>query len=335
MIERFFLRQALAALLLAVLGGCTLLRDAATRLPGPRLYEKGAAVIGALRDFERRIGFRDTANFQDLDNETESFPFCGIVSRLHLPYSYQDPAIRWIEARTEAECRALAPEGFDVYFGQTEAVGESGTPVTPSMLAGTLVRFVYLVIHEDCHDQFDLPLGIEEALCNVITYNAMVALAAEKSGFLERAAMRRYAQRESQRTRAAKAFYEELERLYARHRRGEISTEALLGERARILDRAERELAWEKGALNNVAIANDMTYSRHFPFLEGVLDALGRDLARTVAFFRHVDAIKPSRAAVRKKHRLEDEHSVEFIRAYEAEVLETIERALREELGRK
>ncbi|HXF66087.1 MAG TPA: aminopeptidase [Burkholderiales bacterium] len=333
-IGKFLLRRAPLAFALVLMAGCTLLQDAATRLPGPRLYEKGAAVIGTIRDFERRIGFRETDNFLDLDNETESFPFCGVVSRLHLPYSYEDPAIQWLEAATEAECRALAPEGADVYFGQTEAVGEAGTPVTPSMLAGTLVRFVYLVIHEDCHDQFDLPLGIEEALCNVITYNAMVAFAAEKSGFLERTAMRRYAQRESERTRAAKAFYEELERLYARHRGGEIPAEALLAERARIFARAERALAWEKGALNNVAIANDMTYSRHFPFLEEVFEALGRDLARTVAFFRHVDAVKPARAAVKKKLGIQEERSVEFIRAYEEAVLDTIRKALAQSVRR-
>jgi len=324
------LRLASAALLLAVIGGCTLLRDATTRLPGPRLYEKGAAIIGDIRAFERRIGFEETDNFLDLDHETESYPFCGTVSRLYLPYSYEDPGIDWHEAATQEECRASAGEGADVYFGQTEAVGEAGTPVTPSMLAGTLVRFVYLVFHEDCHDQFELPQGIEEALCNVIAYNAMVAFSGEKSGFLERTAMRRYAERESERTRQAKAFYEQLAALYARHGRKEISTQALLEERAVIFARAERALAWERGSLNNVGIANDMTYSRHFPYLESVFDALGRDLARTVAFFRRVDAIKPSPASVMKKHGLKSDRGVDFIRAYEAAVLETVQRGLRE-----
>ena len=71
-----------------------------------------------------------------------------------------------------------------------------------------------------------------------------------------------------------------------------------------------------------------MTYSRHYPFLESVLDALGRDLALTVAFFKHVDRIKPSHAAVMKQHGIDIENSVEFIRAYEAAVVETIKRAL-------
>jgi len=322
-------RLVLSALLV-VGAGCNLLKDATTRLPGPRLYEKGAALIGGIRDFERRIGFRETDNFQDLDNATESYPFCGFVSRLHLPYSYEDPAIQWREVKAEAECRTLAGAGADTYFGQSEALGEIGTPVTTSMLAGSLVRFVYLIFHEDCHDQFDLPMGVEEALCNVIAYHAMTAHAAERQQFnaLERVAMRRYSQRESERTRAAKAYYEQLETVYARHARGELTEQALLDERAGLFARAEKSLAWDKGSLNNVGIASDMTYSRHFPFLESVFVALNRDLAATVAFFRKVDAMKPIKAAVLKQRRLKSENSVEFVRAYEDAVLEIVRKEM-------
>ena len=324
------LRGLLIALALIAIGGCNLLRDATTRLPGPRLYEKGAALIEGLREFEQRIGFTETDNFLDLDDATESYPYCGIVSRYYLPYSYQDPAIRWTGAKTEAECRASAGAEADAYFGLSEAVGEQGTPVTGAMMAGSLVRFVYLVFHEDCHDQFDLPQGIEEALCNVIAYNAMVAYAGEKeqSTGLQRVAMRRYAERESERTRIARGFYQQLAALYDRHSRKELSAQTLLDERARLFGRAENALAWERGSLNNVGIANDMTYSRHFPYLEQVFDALGRDLARTVAFFRRVDGLKPSRASVVKRRGLKDDKSVEFIRAHEEAVLETIRKEL-------
>jgi hypothetical protein len=320
-------------LALAMPWGCTVFQDAATRLPGPRLYEKSALVIDGVREFSRRIGFKETDNFTDLDHETESFPFCGVVSSLYLPYSYEDPAIRWADVPTEADCRTLADPGTDVYFGQTEALGEQGTPVTTGMLAGTLVRFIYLVFHEDCHDQYDLPYGIEEPICNVIAYYAMAAYADERDRFspLERVALRRYAVRESDRTRQAKAFYEQLEAAHARHARKEITTPALLEQRAAVFGRAERALAWERGSLNNVGIANDMTYSRHFPYLEGVHIKLGRDLARTVEFFRRVDARKPNRAAFMKQLKLKTENDLEFVRAYEAAVIATIEKLLAEE----
>ena len=73
-----------------------------------------------------------------------------------------------------------------------------------------------------------------------------------------------------------------------------------------------------------------MTYSRHYPFLESVFDALQRDPARTVAFFRRVDGIKPSEESVIGQHRIARQGSVEFIRVYEAAVVETIRNALQE-----
>jgi len=81
-----------------------------------------------------------------------------------------------------------------------------------------------------------------------------------------------------------------------------------------------------------VSLANDMTYSRHYPLIESAYNALDRDLERTVALFKRVDEIKPSRQAVMKRHRITDEKGVELIRAYEAEVVNVIEQALAEAL---
>jgi hypothetical protein len=126
------------------------------------------------------------------------------------------------------------------------------------------------------------------------------------------------------------AYYDQIAALYARHARAEISSDALLAERAAIFTKAERTLAREQGDLNNVTLANEMTYSRHYPYLDTVFEALGRDLARTVEFFRHVDRMKPSRTAVMQRHGIAVEESVESIRAYEASVVETIAGALAE-----
>ncbi|OGA56406.1 MAG: hypothetical protein A3F74_26285 [Betaproteobacteria bacterium RIFCSPLOWO2_12_FULL_62_58] len=321
---------AVVALLAVLIAGCVQLRE--IFMPSaPGVTDEWAALLDEIRTFERRIGFRETDNFFDLSHEQEAFPFCGYASRFYLPYSYEDPAIRWLESVTEQECRELAHYA-DAYFGAVEALGESGTPVTPAMITGKLDRFLYLVMHEDCHDQFDLPYGIEEALCNLIAYKAMAVFSEEKFGSYARdnRAIRRYADAQSRLTRATISYYEQLATLYARHERAEISSDVLLRERTAIFKKAERALAWTRGELNNVGIASDMTYSRHYPFLESVFEALGRDLARTVAFFRHVDQIKPSGAAVMKRHHIATEKSLEFIRAYEAAVAETIKKALAE-----
>jgi hypothetical protein len=316
-----------AVLLVALAAGCAQLRDLV--FPSPGVEGEWAELLNEIRAYERRIGFADTKNFADISREQNEFPVCGYASRLTLPYSYQDPAITWLDSATEVECLAHGPDA-DVYFATVEAWGEVSTPATTAMITGKLDRFIYLVIHEDCHDQFELPYGIEEPLCDLITHKAMAAFTEEKYGSYAREdrAVRRYAETQSRLTRATITHYEQLVTIYARHERKEISSDVLLRERAAFFKNAQKPLAWTKGELNNVSIANHMTYSRHYPFLEGVFEALGRDLARTVAFFRHVDKIKPSSAAVMQQHRVAEARSVEYLRANEAAVVETIRKAL-------
>jgi len=328
----FIKRPACGLALLALLvAGCTQLEEIFAP-SAPSVSDNWSSVLNEIRAFERRIGFRDTGNFARFSAGDEPNSSCGYVSHFHLPYSYEDPAILWRDAVSEQECLEFAADG-DVSFGIIEALGEVNAPMTPSIIASGLDRFLYLVIHEDCHDQFALPYGIEEAVCDLVTYKAMPVLSAERFGWATRAhrAVRRYVQSESRRAHATIAFYGQLAALYSRYHLREVAADAVLLDRAQIFAGAERALGRDAGSMNNVAIANDMTYSRHYPLLERAFDALGRDLARSVAFFKHVDQVKPSRAAVMEKHRIADEKSVEFIRAYEAAVVDTIEKALAEQ----
>jgi hypothetical protein len=321
-------RWLAVALLAAAIAGCAQLQEIFTP-SAPGVSAEWRALLDEIRLFEKRIGFEETDNFIDLEKDEESYPICGVAPQLALPYSYEDPTIQWRDIKTEKECRAAA-DGSDVYFATVEAWGEIGTPVTPSMVDAKLDRFLYLVIHEDCHDQFELPYGIEEALCNLITYKAMEIFTRQKFGSIarEHRAIRRYADEQSRLTRATKAAYEQLAALYARYDRGELTAAAMLRERAAFFAKVERKLALKRGELNNVILANDMTYSRHYPLLEKVHETLGNDIVRTIAFFREVDEHKPSTFSVRRRHRLLTETSVEFIRAYEAAVVETIENEL-------
>ena len=322
---------AVVAFLAVMVGGCVQQRTIG-ELPAPRSRDDMAALVRDFKAFERQIGFRETDNFRAFSDETHDFPFCGYVSRFYLPYSYEDPAIHWADSVTEEECRALAKDA-DVYFGASEAVGESATPITLSMLKAPLDRLLYVVIHEDCHDQFDFPHGIEEALCNMISQEAMMAFSEGPSRFTrgEYAAIRHYAQGEDRRSRTARTFYERLSGVYARYHAGRIMQEEVLRERTRIFRDAEHALDWEAGTMNNVALANAMTYSRHYVFFETVFQSLGRDLARTVAFFKCVDEAKPRTQEVLKKHRLRTDRGVKFIRTYEAAIIQDIEQALARE----
>jgi len=320
--------SVLTALVTVLFGGCARIQDLI--LPTPNVPGEWNALLAEVRTFEKRVGFtKETENFKSVYQEQGSYTMCGYAPRFQLPYSYQDPLIRWADAATEEACRAGAG-GDDMYFTTVEAVGEIGTAVTSSMLEGKLDRFLYLVIHEDCHDQFDLPYGIEEALCNLIGYKGMAAFTTQKYGALgrEHLAIRRYVGMQSTLTRAVVDYHQQVEQLYAQHARKEITADAALQFRARIFTNAERTLGWNKSAMNNVGLANEMTYSRHYPLLERVYEAMDGDLARTVAFFKSVDQRKPTPAQLKKQLRINDEKSVEFVRAYEAAIVRTIESML-------
>jgi hypothetical protein len=210
------------ALLAALSTGCAQLSEPYSP-PLQVVYPERAALLDEIRAFERTLGFRKTANFLAFYGERAAYSFCGYASRLHLPYSYEDPAIRWLDSGTEEECRQLG-RNADVYFGALEATGEAGTPLTASMATGPLDRFLYLVVHEDCHDQFDFPYGVEEALCNLIAYKAMAAFGDKKfaPGADEIQAIRGYADAQATLARVIIGYYEQLAVLYARHARAEI-----------------------------------------------------------------------------------------------------------------
>jgi hypothetical protein len=310
--------------------GCVQLREFAAA-PPPGVSAEWKELLADLRVFERRIGYRESKNFTAVTGEQETYPFCGQASRFYLPYSYEDPAIRWSDAVAEEQCREAESEN-DVYFGTVEAIAEVGTPVTPSMISSKLDRFIYLVIHEDCHDQFNLPYGIEEALCNVVTYRAMALFASEKFRWYSREnrSIKNYSTVQARLTRETVSHYERLAALYVRYHRKEIAGDELLKERAAMFAKAEQALELEKGELNNIVLANSMTYSRHYPYLESVFAALGGDLSRALDVFRQIDERKPSPAEVMKRNRIKDEKSVEYVRAYETAVIETIAAVLAE-----
>ena len=110
-----------AALLVALIAGCGQLRELVTP-SAPGVGDEWAALLNEIRAYERRIGFVDTGNFIDLSREHEAFPVCGYASRLSLPYSYQDPAIKWLDSATEVQCLSHAPRA-DVYSSMVEAWG--------------------------------------------------------------------------------------------------------------------------------------------------------------------------------------------------------------------
>src|SRR5688572_23941185 len=101
------LSRLLALAIVALLAACA--------IAVPKEWEP---LLEDLRGYQRRVGFERFDSFLEFSAEAEKYTFCGQVSRLYLPYSYEDPAIRWIYA-TEAECLDVDSR-TDAYYGTAE-----------------------------------------------------------------------------------------------------------------------------------------------------------------------------------------------------------------------
>ncbi len=316
------LRAWIAALVAAAIVGCAQVRPP-PRAPAP-VPPEWRPLLVELRAFMASVGFKPTPNFETVATDLESYAFCGHAPRYRLPWSYEDPIIVWQDSVSAEECRQ-APPDMDVYYGATEALGEIATPVTASMIAAGLDRFIYLVVHEDCHDQFAFPQGIEEPLCELIAYRAMAAFSKDRFRWYapERRAILDYAANQARLAYATIRYYDAIEQIYARRRPGRDGDAQALAERSPVFALAEKTLGLSAGAMNNVLLANYMTYSRHFPVLERIHEALGGDLARTIAFFKQVDAARPDPEAVFARLKIRHDDRVGQLRAYEQAILDT------------
>jgi hypothetical protein len=310
------------------LAACAPLYTTDAELAAPRSHHEWKTLIESVRNFQGRIGFEPTTNFLRADASADGYAFCGHGSPLYLPYSYQDPGIRWVDARSENECRASS-NGTEASFATTEAVAGRGTVVNAKLLVAPVARFLYVVMHEDCHEQFGLPPGIEEALCNLLAHAAMAQIAEERFRDApdDYNAIRLYARAGAARAEFTRELYEEVAALYAQRERAMTSEETLLREREDLFRQAERRLARPEGALNNVWLATMITYSRHYRLMQRTLHAFDGDLAQTVGFFRRLDAAQ-TEVFHPVAHGCPGNPTVAFVRAYETAIADVIERSL-------
>lgn len=124
-------------------------------------------------------------------------------------------------------------------------------------------------------------------------------------------------------------FHQQVGALCERRRRSKLADEPVLRERAALFAEAEAAFRYPPGSVSNVMLANKMTYESHYRALENILDALGSDLGRLVAFFREVDTLAPD-ADDRPRRRLTGKpYALVLIRAQETRVLETAASLLR------
>lgn len=135
--------------------------------------------IKEVKEFEAGLGFKETKNFVDFD-ENVSYSALYFQKFSDMPFSYLDPRMgfRGIDDKNLEKGVSFAKLMFTKYYGidttkcdfflYLNGAWAGGTKITPGMLDKTPKDLAYTVMHEDWHDNVDLPMHIEEATCDLI-----------------------------------------------------------------------------------------------------------------------------------------------------------------------
>jgi len=273
---------AVLVALVPVLTGC---------VSNPQLTSKQRlALIEEIKAFELKLGFTETDNFKEYAGDLESYPYYFYTSATELPYSLDDPALK--NGQGKPGDAGLDPERYDIFFYEIPSIAGVKTPVTKLLLREPLHRFIFIIFHEDWHEQIDLPLGIEESSGEVIGYAAAMLFVGERFGrdSLVYKDLQGELERKVKTSHIFLSYYDELTSLYSAFHRGAISEAETLTQKKRLLE--AMSAAFISAArikfdqLNNAFIAFQMTYTRHLPLMYEVFLATGEDVYQTVAIFK-------------------------------------------------
>jgi len=300
------------------------------------VYKERMALVGDIKKYEENMGFKQTNNFLSYSGATNGYPICYIVSKFKLPYSYEDDAVDEITNIDKESCEAFNNKNTEAIFYPAEAVAGIGFPISRIMLEAPIARFLYLVFHEDFHEQVDLPAGIEEAVGDIIGLEAAKSFAKEKFGqnSNEYAAAENYADFMNGFAKEVLSSYSELEKLYGKLTvMPENDFEMVRNE---ILEQLDKKLDYLTenhkikriiGKINIAYLGVIMTYSRHAALAEKVFLSMDGDIGKTFRFFKYIDTVKPSASMVMEKFGGNWPRR-DFIEFYEKEIVKEIEKQL-------
>lgn len=247
-------------------------------------------LVEEIKAFEKKLDFKETENFRAYSSKTEAYDYYFYTPIIKLPYSLGDPLLQFGTGTRQSA--NIDTKKYDVYFYSIQALAGIKTPVTRSLIEAPLSRFIFVIIHEDWHEQIDLPLGIEEPSGQIVGYAVAMLFAREKFGS-DSTIYKTLGQELNGKLKESKVYskyYEQLQALYAEYKAGIISETETSLRKEQSLKAMGDELKEIWGAkpdqLNNAFIAFQMTYLRHLPLMYQVFLAADSNLNETLTIFR-------------------------------------------------
>jgi len=250
------------------------------------------ALVKEIKAFQQKLGFNPTENFASISESKEAYDYYFYAPVADLPYSLDDPALKFGEGKRENS--SLDTRKYDVFYYSIPALAGISTPITKSLLESPLHRFIFIIFHEDWHEQIKSPLGIEESSGELMGY--VPAMLFTEARFGRNSDVYQTLDRELtnklKEARLFQSYYEELTTLYNDYRAGKISEAETLGRKLQLINALDDDIygVWgrRRDQLNNAFIAFQMTYFRHLNLMHDVYTASNSDVLETIKVLRGI-----------------------------------------------
>ena len=249
-------------------------------------------LVQEIKAFEAKLGWKPTDNFREYSETLETYNSCGRAETLSF--------MAWWDTSTKEECKE---DGriYDTTYSEAEAIAGSGTPVSRSLMQTELSRFIYVVFHEDFHEQMrGVPtLALNESATQLVGLLAAREFTRERYGKdsdIHRAFVEEieFALKDAN---IEKHYYQELERLYERVSRGELDRAQGLKEKAILFEKMQSECEDIRFVIavscnritNNILFVLSIPYAMHYPLFFDLYKSCALNVKRTgVAVMRLV-----------------------------------------------
>lgn len=125
-------------------------------------------LIKKVKAFGEDLGLNPTENFKEYRETVSKYNIFFFSEKAKVPYSYVDPVMTVVQSPYDDLERSVRHyevdiKKYDVYFYVTIGVS-GGTYITKRLLSHGDVMIAQTVLHEDLHDNIDLPRHLEEAV---------------------------------------------------------------------------------------------------------------------------------------------------------------------------
>jgi len=271
--------------------------DVSQNIPSEEMA-RAIKLVKEVNEFSKqRLHFKQSVNFQKYSNDNTVYFCVRLAPKGKLAYDYVQGEIKSMVFETLEEALEAAEKSkktHDAYVYRLDAVA-GGYPLTNAFVMLDKPRQVFLVLHEDWHDNVDFSLSLEEATGNIIGYVGAIEFFKK---YEKDAAFAKDAERSVHwalsKARVVVKFYQKLEKLYAQKGIDESTREYA---RTEIFKEAKKEcieidkktgLTLSNLEFNNATLSTWMTYDRYFDLAWRVYLGTGKNLKKTAAIFRSI-----------------------------------------------